>query len=70
MAVVAKDARSLAELQVMAIQQGFAIEEKYGRYRVTSKHSIQDLSIAWRVVEAGTGYTLTLKALDSFFSLA
>jgi hypothetical protein len=61
---------TLAELQAMAKEQGLVIEEKYGRYRVTSTHSIKDLSIEWRVVEAGAGYTLTLKGLDSFFSLS
>jgi hypothetical protein len=61
---------TLAELQIMAKEQGLAIEEKYGRYRVTRKHSIEDLSIEWRVVEAGAGYTLTLKGLNSFFSLS
>ena len=58
---------TLAELQTIAKEQGFVIEEKYGRYRVTSKHSIRDLSITWRVVEAGAGYSLTLKDLHSFF---
>ena len=61
---------TLAELQAMAKEQGLAIEEKYGRYRVTRTHSIQDLSVEWRVVEAGAGYTLTLNALNSFLSLS
>jgi hypothetical protein len=60
--------RTLAELQTMAKQQGLAIEEKYGRFRVIRKHSIKDLSIEWRVVEAGAGYTLTLSGLNGFFS--
>jgi hypothetical protein len=68
--VVVESTRTLAELRVVAIGKGLAIEEKYGRYRVTSKHSIQDLSIEWRVIEAGAGYTLTLKGLNSFFSLS
>ncbi|HET8669142.1 MAG TPA: hypothetical protein VFM05_00545 [Candidatus Saccharimonadales bacterium] len=58
---------TLAELQAIAKEKGLVIEEKYGRYRVTSKHSIRDLSIMWRVVEAGAGYSLTLKDLHSFF---
>jgi hypothetical protein len=62
--------RTLAELESVAKQQGLAIEEKYGRYRVTSKHSIDDLSIQWRVVEAGAGYTLTLNGLNVFFGLS
>lgn len=62
--------RTLAELQTLAKEQGLAIEEKYGKYRVTCRHSIQDLSIEWRVVEAGAGYTLTLKGLNSFFNLS
>jgi hypothetical protein len=57
----------LAELQAKAKERGFVIEEKYGRYRVISKHSITDLSIMWRVVEAGAGYSLNLKGLHSFF---
>jgi hypothetical protein len=65
--MVIKSTHTLKELQAMAKEQGLAIEEKYGRYRVTSNHSIKDLSIQWRVVEAGTGYSLTLKGLDSFF---
>jgi hypothetical protein len=59
---------TFAELQAMAKEQGLVIEEKYGRYRVTSAHSIKDLSIEWRVVEAGAGYTLTLNGVNSFFS--
>jgi hypothetical protein len=59
---------TLAELQALARGQGLLIEEKYGRYRVTSKHSISDLSIAWRVVEAGAGYSLTLEGVHSFLS--
>lgn len=62
--------RTLEELQAMAKEQGLAIEEKYGGFRVISRHSINDLSIEWRVVEAGAGYTLTLKGLNSFFSPA
>jgi hypothetical protein len=58
---------TLAELQAIAKEQGLVIEEKYGRYRVISKHSIKDLSITWRVVEAGAEYSLTLKGLDGFF---
>jgi hypothetical protein len=62
-----KGTRTLTELQAVAKKQGFAIEEKYGRYRVISRHSIMDLSIEWQVVEAGAGYSLTLKGLDNFF---
>jgi hypothetical protein len=58
---------TLAELQAIAKEQGLVIEEKYGRYRVISKHAIKDLSITWRVVEAGAEYSLTLKGLDGFF---
>ncbi|HSL41901.1 MAG TPA: hypothetical protein VK897_00615 [Anaerolineales bacterium] len=68
--MVIQSIHTLAELQAMAKEQGLAVEEKYGRYRITGKHSIKDLSIEWRVVEAGAGYTLTLKGLNSFFSLS
>src|SRR5215210_5684170 len=68
--MIIQSTHTLAELQSMANEQGLSIEEKYGRYRVISNHAIRDLSVKWRVVEAGAGYTLTLKGLYNFFSLS
>ena len=64
-----KDTRTLQELQVAAKAQNVSISERHGGYRVTSQHSIKDLSIEWRVVEAGAGYSLSLEGLREFFSL-
>jgi hypothetical protein len=64
-----KDTRTLKELQVAAREQNVSIGEKHGRYRVTSQHSIKALAIAWREVEAGAGYSLSLEGLREFFSL-
>ena len=60
--------RTLEELQASAKKQNLTIEEKYGRYRVTSQHSIMDLSIQWREVQAGAGYSLSLEGLRAYFS--
>jgi len=54
---------------VAAKEQNVSIGEKHGGYRVTSQHSIKDLSIEWREVEAGAGYSLSLESLRKFFSL-
>lgn len=66
--MVITDIRTLNELQNAAKEQNLTIEEKDGGYRVTRQHSIDDLSIEWREVVAGAGYTLTLKGLRSFMS--
>ena len=64
-----KDTRTLKELQTSAKKQNLIIEEKYGRYRVISQHSIGDLSIEWREVHAGAGYSLSLEGLRAFLSI-
>lgn len=63
-----KNARTLKELQAAAKKQNLTIEEKYGRYRVFKQHSIKDLSVEWREVEAGAGYSLNLEDLRDFLS--
>jgi len=64
--VEVQDTRTLKALYASAKEHNLTIEEKHGRYRVTRFCSIKDLSIEWRQVEAGAGYSLNLEELRAF----
>ncbi len=61
-----RDMRTLKALYTSAKEHNLTVEEKHGGYRVTRFCSIKDLSIEWRQVEAGAGYSLNLEELRAF----